>query len=401
MLEQYYRINEAAGVDINIMPDGEIVVNICKIIIERNKLTFDKKVTDLQKPQDLTKHLAAKTPVALNISGKGVLEKQVEKIEELDESNFSKILPNANINDFYFQNCLSGEWSFISVIRKADANKWVELLKQLGLAPLLLCLGPFPVKNIMPQLNIYGDEIVFNGYNILRNEQMDWVSVHYNAINHSPFPLKIESEPVDEKLLMPYAAAFQLVLSDKIDPISTDALNEELGKLIEEKKMKTYGAITLLVFFVALLINFFLFSWFNSTNARLAEQLSTSAQNIDDIQEINKQIRQKEALLKTIGWEDNINKSALVDQIASLLPHELSWKEVEINPIDLTESRNQKVVVFQSKKIRIAGNSEKIIPVNEWVARIKSKPWVKNVQLDSYTFNNEINTGQFIISIDY
>jgi hypothetical protein len=45
----------------------------------------------------------------------------------------------------------------------------------------------------------------------------------------------------------------------------------------------------------------------------------------------------------------------------------------------------------------VTGKSERIIPVNEWIARVKTQKWVKNVQLDSYTFSNELNTGQFTV----
>jgi len=102
-----------------------------------------------------------------------------------------------------------------------------------------------------------------------------------------------------------------------------------------------------------------------------------------------------------MGWEDNIDKSGLIDQLASLLPAEITWREATVDPLDLTASRNQKTMAFYTRKIRITGNSEKIIPVNEWIARIKTIKWVKNVQLDSYTFNNELSTGQFTILIDY
>jgi len=155
------------------------------------------------------------------------------------------------------------------------------------------------------------------------------------------------------------------------------------------------------VFFILLLVNFCLFSWLNSSNVRLTEQVSRSAQSTDDIQKINEEVQQKEGLLKVLGWEGNINKSALVDQIASLLPPEMSWKEVAVDPVNLADSRQQKQIVFYTRKIRVMGTSEKIIPVNEWIARIKTRAWVKNVQLDSYTFNSELNTGQFSIVIDY
>jgi Tfp pilus assembly protein PilN len=53
------------------------------------------------------------------------------------------------------------------------------------------------------------------------------------------------------------------------------------------------------------------------------------------------------------------------------------------------------------QKIEVKGISPQIIPVNEWIARIKTRRWVKGVQLESYTYNNELNTGQFILTITY
>jgi Tfp pilus assembly protein PilN len=403
MLEQYYRISEAIGVSIAIDASGHTAINACSVTIANNQLSFGKKITDLSAVEELAKHFPAKSIVAFNLSGKGILLKQLEGTEEINQNNFNKILPNASIEDFYVQNFLSGSRSFVSVIRKVEADRWINQLKELGFVPLMLSLGPFPTQNIIAQLNVYGNELIFNGHTIQRNEQMEWIAYHYKETGFSPFPFKVESENLSEKLIISYATAFQLVLADKVEPVKAEVplLETALRKLIEEKKLKVQGFLVLSVFFMLLLINFFLFSWLNSSNAKLTEQVSRSAQSTEDIQKVNEQVQQKEGLLKTLGWEGDLNKSALIDQAASLLPGDITWKEVAIDPIDLSGSRSQKSIVFLNRKIRIVGNSEKIIPVNEWIARIKTKEWVKNVQLDSYTYNNELNTGQFIVVIDY
>jgi Tfp pilus assembly protein PilN len=403
MLEQYYRINEAVGVDITIDPGGNPAINACSVTIQNNQLSFEKKQTDISTFEELAKHFPAKSIMALNLCGKGILQKQLEKTEESNQANFSSVLPNANIEDFYIQNFISGDQSFVSVIRKIEADKWINKIKELGFTPLMLSLGPFPLQNIIAQLNVYGNDIVFNGHTILRNEQQQWTSANYNPSALSPFPFKVESENLHEKLIIPYAAAFQLVLADKVELIRAEVpvLENGFQKVINEKKLKVQGFLILSFFFLLLLINFFLFNWLNSSNAILTEQVSRSAQSTDDIQKVNEQIAQKEGLLKTLGWERDINKSALIDQVASLLPADITWNEVDIDPVDLSNSRSQKSIVFSGRKIRVTGDSEKIIPVNEWIARIKTKSWVKNVQLDSYTFNSELNTGQFILLIEY
>ncbi len=403
MLEQYYRINQAAGISIHTENDGTVSVSACGIAVTKAQLTIEKKVPNLHGLEGLKHEFPSKTFVSLNLAGKGVLYKQVEKTEGISAVNFNKVLPNGNIADFYVQNFISGDYSFVAVIRKSEADKWIGQLQNLGFVPLMLSLGPFPVINVIPQLNLYDKALIFAGYTINRNDSGEWLSWRYDPSAVAQFPIKIESEAIHESLVIPYAAAFQLALARKIDAVQADAdsLAEALKNSVRERKLKVQGFVVLAVFFVLLLVNFCLFSWLNSSNMRLTEQVSRSAQSTDDIQKITEEVQQKEGLLKVLGWEGNINKSALVDQVASLLPPEITWKEVTIDPVDLAGSRQQKQIVFYTRKIRVTGMSEKIIPVNEWIARIKTRPWVKNVQLDSYTFNSELNTGQFSILIDY
>ncbi|MDB5145471.1 MAG: hypothetical protein JWQ66_4184 [Mucilaginibacter sp.] len=403
MLEQYHRINQAVGVSIHFGQDGTVNINACGVIAKGNQLDIDKKALDIQATTGLTKHFQAKTPIALNLSGKGILHKQIEKTDTIDQANFSKILPNAAINDFYIQNFISGDSSFVSVIRKSEADKWIEQLKEQGFTPLALSLGPFPIEHIIPQLNVYGEEIKFGGNIIGRNEQSHWTSYRYEEAALTPFALKIESEGISEKLLIPYAAAFQLILAAKLDSIQADVplLDNQFNSRLSDIKLKVNGSLILFAFFVLLLINFMVFSWLNSSNIQLASKVSQFAQNTSNIQDIGEQVKTKEGLLKTLGWDGGINKSALIDQLGSLMPEEISLEEVAITPIDLNSSRTQRSLIFFNRRINITGTSDKIIPVNEWMARIKTRPWVKNIQMESYAYNNELNTGQFIITLDY
>ncbi|MFI5161955.1 MAG: hypothetical protein ACHQHN_11795 [Sphingobacteriales bacterium] len=402
MLEQYYTVNRAAGVSIHLLAD-HVSIQACGITVSHNQLSIDKKLTGLTNLEDLAKHFPPKTLIALNLTGKGILQKQAGKIEEIGQSDFSKLLPNASIDDFYVQNFISGDQSFVSAIRKPDADKWLNYLDKLGFAPLMLSLGPFPVQNIVGQLDVYGTEVIFDHHVIRRDEQASWTSYEYKESAASRFPVKLESESLDETLLLPYAAAFQLAMTDKIDAVQAPvpALQQALRNEVENKKVKVYGFALLAVFFALLLANFFVFSWLNASNAALTSQVSTFTQSTDDVHKISDLAQQKEGLLKTLGWEENVNKSWMIDQVASLLPGDITWREAAVDPVDVSATRLQKTIVFFNRRIRITGDAGKILPVNEWIARIKTMSWVKNVQLHSYTFNPELNTGQFMILIDY
>ncbi|WP_259071769.1 PilN domain-containing protein [Mucilaginibacter sp. X4EP1] len=403
ILDKYYRISSIAGINLELRQDGLLSIHFCVILVKGNSLHIEKKVTDLVSTEELKKHLPLKSLVAVNISGKGVLNRQTEKIEEIDQQNFTKILPNARVDDFYVQNFISGDQSFVSVIRQSEADKWINHLKTLGYEPLSLSLGPFVVEQIVSQLNIYGNELIFNGNIIQRNDQLKWTGYQTDPAALTPFALKVENEGVNEKLIVPYAAAFQMVLSGSLDLIkaSVETLDGAFSRLLAANKLRVHGLLILSSLFILLLVNFLLFSGLNTSNSKLVEQVSRTTQSTTDVLKLTDQVQQKEDLLKNLGWEMGIDKSALVDQLASLLPREIIWKEVSVDPLDLSVSRLQKEVVFFNRQIKITGIAEKIIPVNEWMARIKTRPWVKNVQMESYTYNSELNTGRFIILIDY
>jgi len=403
MLREHYRIGQAAGVSIHLLSGGEVVVHACSVAVKNNKLDIDKKVTELKSLDELKKHFPQKTLISLNLFGKGILQKQVPKLEEISAANFAQILPNADPDDFYIQHFVSGESSFVSVIRKVEADKWLEAIKDMGFIPMVLSLGPFAVQNIVEQLNFYDGDVFFDGHHVKRNAAKEWTAYRYEAELSAEFPLKAGAEVIDERLLLPYAAAFQLALLPDVEPIVAKAeeLETQLDAYLSNKKLKVKGFLVLSVFFVLLLINFLTLLWLNSSNAQLSRQITASARNVSDIEGISEQVKTKEALLKTLGWDDGLNKGKLFDHLASLLPGEIRLLEMSVNPLDANSTRAKKSISFFDGSVRVVGSSASILPVNEWMARVKTLKWVKTVQMDSYAFNSELGAGQFTITITY
>jgi Tfp pilus assembly protein PilN len=402
VLDRFYGIKQAAGLAIVIGKDGSAAVNYCQVSIEGKNLSFEKKLTGLSL-KELEKQVKTGMPLSVNISGKGVLYKQLDRVEEINAANFSTVLPNASIDDFYVQHFPSVEHSFVAVIRKTEADKWLNVISEEGLPVLMLSLGPFPLVHILPQLNIYDEEIIFAGIKIARSEDKSWEKVSFHEEFQAPHTIKVENEALDQQLLLPYAAAFQLLLSAKLDAVraSVPVLGSAFERLINDRKFKVNGVGVLLVFFILLLGNFMWLSALNATNASLAAEVSSSARTSTDLQALNDEIRQKELLLRDLGWDGGINKSSLIDQAAALMPAEIRLKEISINPVDGAADHGFGSLKFQERKMLIRGESGQIIPVNEWAARLKSKKWVKNVELESYNFNNELNTGVFTILLTY
>jgi hypothetical protein len=403
MLQQYYRIDQCTGISISLMAEGSMLIDACSVVRQKNKLNFHKKLAGMTSMEYLKRHVDDNFPVALNLTGKGVLHKQIGKVPEITEDNFNKILPNTSLNDFYIQNFISGEHSFVSVIRKAEVNRITDQLTALGYQVLQLSLGPYLLQHILPQLNIYEADFVVNGHAVLRNEDSEWTGYQYKEQEKAAFPLKVDTEPLAEGLIIPYAAAFQLLLASDMEPVQAGVtgIMASYQKVISEKKLRLAFFFILGVFFISLLLNFIIFSWLTADNNELAVRTSLSAKSSDEAQRFNASITRQESFLAVLGGENNIRKSIIIDQLAVMLPPEVAWTEMNLNPVDLQGSRLQKSPAFRDGTIRINGNCLRIVPVNEWIARVKTLPWVKEVQLESFLFNSELATGQFTIIIGY
>jgi hypothetical protein len=403
MLEKYYRFNKVAGLNIEVNKDGSTILHACLLTINGNELNIEQKITGLTDINELKKYIPAKTPLAVNLVGKGVLIKQTDRIESEGDLNFANILPNAKEEDFYTQLFTSGNKSFIALIRKQEADKWINLLRKLDFIPVAFSLGPFTINQVISQLNVYEQDFTFNGHIIKRSDQNDWITYQYNESAASVYPFKLENEQIDEALLIPYAAAFQLALYPNIGLIKGNitSLDQELRKRAGIIKLKVQGAIILVVFFMLLLANFFLFSYYNTSNLSMAGRVGQSTKLASSAASLADSLKAKRQLLTTMGWEGKTDKSILIDQIAQLLPEDVSWQQVAIDPVGPNPDHGINQQVFANKQIRIIGISERLIPVNEWMARLKTKKWIKDVQLQNYYYNNELNTGQFVVTITY
>ena len=403
MFERFIQLNSALGLSIQINMDNSVDLSACKIQRHKNRLDFVKKISGLKSLNDVGDYFSNEPNIALNLNGKGVLHKQVENTPVLTPLQFAQSFPGANMNDFYIQNFRSGLKSFISVIRKTEADRWIMLCKNHGLNPLIISLGPFPVHMITPQLNVYGDTLLFDGHLIKRNADLDWESYQYERESRSPFPLKIENEVLEEQLLLAYSSAFQLLFAHFADTVQARVpqLDEEFKLLISRKRTTVTVLAALGAFFLLLIINSYVLWAINSENRKLNSRVSRSVFGSREHAALAGLIKSKEAQLQELGWNGQYNKAALIDQLALSLPNEVSWNELTINPVDVSGSRNSQQLLFEDSNIRIMGSSKRIVPVNNWISELEKLSWIKMVKLESYTYDQESETGQFVLKINF
>jgi hypothetical protein len=403
MLSSFHRFDQVAGVNFHLDGEHAPTINACMVSVARKQLNFIGKWEQLPSVAALKIKLSENTIIGINFTGRGVVTKQLDTNVVVDQQFFARIFPNAVLADFYVQQFVSGGGSYLTVVRRVEADRWLDQLRKEKLIPLMVSLGPFPVQQILNQLNVYEQKLNFDGHQVEWNEQQHWLSYQYVNGVHSAFPIKADNEVLKESALLPYAAAFQLLMADRIPPICAEisALGEQLRMVTGMRKLKVEFIATGLITFILLLANFLILNYLRDDNVKLADRLSSGARHTADVQSLQERIVQKENVLKDVGWEGYLNKSVYVNQLTQMLPQEMTLEELSIDPLDQAATRMTKLLTFEKRSMRIRGSSPTILSVNEWMGRLRTFKWVKDIQMENYTFEKESNSGLFTILISY
>lgn len=403
IFDKYQWLNTCTGVELHLFPDGSYACRTCSVSLAGNLLNIDSKSEHSGDLASLLKKVPKDKPVALSLTGKGVLIRKTAKIEEIGRDKLNEVFPNLQSDQFYVQNFVSGDLSFVAIIRRDVSDQVLAAFAGEGLNVLLLTAGPFAASAVLRQLNTYGDELCFDGHCVQYTKEWDWTEYRFEPGKKSEFPLKVGMEALPGQFLIAYASAFQLALYPRLPVVSLPApqVERHLDEFEQKQRFNFRAVAVLSGFFVLLLLNFLLFSYFNSANEALLSQVSQTSASLENLQHTEKEIASNEKLLQELGWNKGIRLSYLADQLGQTLPSSLKLKEIGINPLNVTETGRQRKEIYDTGKIKIRGEASDPAALNNWIYILKEKDWAKQVNLDSFSPSGDDHTQEFTITINY
>ncbi|HEY8400839.1 MAG TPA: hypothetical protein VIK89_06235 [Cytophagaceae bacterium] len=390
--QQLMGIKKIAGVEAILLAEGKIVYNAIVLSIKKNLLTVEEKLSCVTNLIDLVKALPVGVPVTLAINGRGVMHKQVLLGSKTDSvSLIHSVLPNAKAQDYFIQHSVIENKDYVSVIRKNVAEEIFKSFKQQGVSVVSASLGAFALYNVFP----------------LAKESMSveqHIIGYMAALKDDVFENKntvvIGGDSIELGWLVAYAMAFQqLVLQENKIVLEVAELAEEF-KEVQHKALFRNAGIGVLVFFLLLLmINFFLFDAFKKEHEGLASREAMYKGMIAKVNQLQKEVDEKEAFLSTAGWFDNSRTSFYLDRIAASIPNSIRLTGLEVNPLNDHLSKSERKLIFTSRLIKIEGVCADPTQLNGWVKVLKEMAWAKDVKVDKYIYDNKEQKGNFYITI--
>lgn len=357
-LQEMMKLNAVTGVEVHTGKDGQRLLHACSISIVKQQLSFESRQHGLKSVLHFAKVFKPQN-IAICLSGKGVITKKIERVQGIDQQVVNQVLPNANPEHFYFQHYTEGEHSFISAIRRTDADELLARFQESGFRVLSLSLDTFVQQNAM----------------------------------------ELKAGQLEPGLELAYAAAFQLLLNAGPIAIEHEQITRAREQAFAKAKLKGIAMVAGLVLLVLLLFNFMLFSYYSSQVKSLSAASNISSAEIGKLRGQEKDIAKKTGLIKAAGWTGGLNYAYITDQLLAAMPGKMGLQEFSINPPDEQQSRSRHESVYLCKAVKITGSCPDASMLNNWIFAIKAKDWVEGCKIINYAINPDDGSGLFTISV--
>ncbi|WP_461788827.1 hypothetical protein [Pedobacter sp.] len=392
------RLSTVLGVELHYAGDGEYSLRYLKLKRISNELEVVGKKIARGPLVTVLGHLPKSLPVALVLSGKGVIHKTLPLTQERTAAalHFREAFPAIDPKDFYVQQFEQYQAVCLSISRKNTVDELLAKLIKVGLSIYSISFGAIPTVLIWPLLNSYGDELLFDGHKFLL-EQKQFRSYQIEKDAKSPYPIKVASEVVEEEFLVCYASAFQLLLHERLEMIVAQVpyVEETFVEFIDQSAWKKRSFYFLAILFAALMISFLTFNHFNTANERLFKEVGAQTSSKEQKELLQQDIIKQEQLLKLLNWNGGYNYGYLVNELGSSMPRALALTGMVIGYGQVDEAKPQEIPY-----VKVSGTTDNLTAVNNWVFLLKDKKWVKGAKLLSFQ-EHEADRYKFEILISY
>ncbi len=365
---------------------------------ERGLVKIEKSISDVDDLSEVLESFGKNFPVLLGIDGTGVLHKQMEYKNDQDMDMLQSILPNAKVDDFYLQKVNFDGSRWASVIRKSMLESILNQLDDLGVRTIALHLGMFHVVNILEMANLQNNHLTIGGVtyafgansiqSIKVGQQEDYAPFEqFDGKDTSPILFAAHS------VALLYFTGFNELENDFSEKIIANQEDFSYSQLF-----RGGVKISLAVFLVALLCNFFLFDHYSSKFNELSEHASYNTMQIKKLESLKEEYNRKDIFFTSGNYGNTTAISYYSDRIAKVIPNTILLQKMSVNPVQKITSKNQHAG-YRSNIIHIVGQTGKEKSLNTWIADLQELSWIKEVVIVDYIYKGSNKPAKFKLDI--
>lgn len=346
---------------------------ICKrtgkeLLVERALPVF----TDLE---ELLAALDRKMAIVLSVTGKGVLQSTEGDFSVPWPDLLHQRLPGADSSQFSGQ--MMRRFELLNIIRKDRLDQIIEQFVQKKFSVVASFIGTSPLESIVSILN--NDVVWAPPYQLqFHNGQVESLR---------PLPMQTSGQFINfgqQRIDSCYLICFSAAVSKMIEYTPHSYNEEELhGKRVYELNhfTKWIGLTGLGIIFIALLINFLLYSQSSAQLNQIEGELYYSQGLIEKRDSLSLKVQQRQAALgDQVIRQSQISR--LADQLALSLPQGIRLKTLDVFPIKkASPSDRSGQIAYQEKVILVQGETSENNLISTWIRALTKNDWIGDVQL--------------------
>lgn len=403
--ENTIKSKTVAGIEIILLSDHSFEINC--VVFKKNKsvLQIEKQREGIKTIEELINYVDVHLPVVLVVNGKGIIHRKVSFSENDTISTLlNKVLPNANNNEFYFQETeIHSTQKFISIVRAVAIDELVEELKKNKFTNIVACLlGPFVANNLISLIdpNLIDNEYwSFGTYQLqIREQRITELSmVDANSTNTK---ILIGEDSIAQKLLIPFAAGLSYFVGTENGIQNSVAIDFLKTEYKQKQKFQFFSWVLVILSLIILMGNYSIFNHYWNKGNEMNAQLLLNQSALSRFDTLKKEVAQKKEFLEQNGLLENSKTSFYADRLAASLPSSIQLTEMNIHPLKKKQANDvSDGFSFDTKIINLTGNCERSTDLNDWMKDIQLKSWIADVTLVNYRQDKEIDKGLFLLEI--
>lgn len=392
---------ESLGITINLSSESEYGIDYVWLIKKKNIISIHNQGNSIPDINSLTSIIPGKIPVYLNIIGKGLIHRILEKsaIEDKNEKEIIyNIFPNADPDEFLLQKTNSKKGFYLSLIRKKIIEEVLSQFTSKGFYVVQITIGPFAINNVIGLLeNIPLDSPIY-----IKNQELEIDDQLISSINITRNKgdafYTVGDENISHENLISFASAFSFYVPAKNISIELNQITISKEDFIFKKTFTLLGWGILIFTFAILLINYLFFEFYNKKYNSLSLEYSNRTEDINSLQKLSKELAEKERFVTDNNLQETSRFSYYSDRIAILIPKGIVLQELVLNPL-MSNIKKNKEISISKNIILIKGQVNKNNFLNDWIKDIEKEDWVEDVEIVKFIQKDQNSYAEFDLEI--
>lgn len=361
--------------------EKELYVTLTITTLKKDRVTIDSACTG-NSLGEMVRKIPPNSPLIISVDGINVIHRIVSQTSS--DNPILQAFPGARAKDFMIQRHVTKEDKMIiSLIRRDEFNELIKTINEMGLLIYDIRLGPFSIDNLPDITNDTGElRIPFYVLYIKNNGVTGFEKSLYKSIEDNYF-IDFDGDKISSEYLVPLSVCcgyYQTTGKEEIDLIFNDQRRELAAKKILSVTVLPF----VLVVFMALMLNFYLFSRYERESRLLDQALLSGRQQIVHIDSLRKAVASKQKVLETKQNEDARLFAFFSDKIASCVPEGILFQEMNIYP-QVSAAQNRNTFLFQDSTIIINGFTDNSVTLELFVKSLSAYSWIESVKILSFS----------------